>query len=378
MSIGSKPRTQVVLASLMLMLLVAVILLSGYLTPATVGGATAYTGSEYTLDDFPAPFVKEESPGIKTKVLIPSSSPHGPCGAAHTMDTMGGVIIAYTIGVESGKTGVALQLESSMESYSQISTYDTDTARVTMQDYTSNLIAIGGPGVNQVTYYYNELRDEEWNKVLPVLFERDQDGDYLYVQSSGAQYRLEKDGQGRLVADYGVIQIFRDGVRYVLIVYGLGGDASRMAAEIVSDFENWQMTGRAVILKYNDGDADGFLDTVSIVESVEAPEVTIEIFYDSGCTEPVSSIDWGTLEPGDASNTTIYVKNLGETSVLLYLNTQNWDPSEASQHITLDWNYTDSALEPDESIAVELTLTVSPDATDVTDFSFEIVVTGEG
>ena len=362
----------------MLMLLVVVILLSGYLTPATVGGATAYTGSEYILGDFPAPFVKEGSPGIKTKVLIPSSSPHGPCGSAHTMDTMGGVTIAYTLGVESGKTGVGLQLESSMESYSQISTYDTGTARVTMQDYTSNLIAIGGPGVNQVTYYYNELRDEEWNKVLPVLFERDQDGDYLYVQSSGAKYRIERDGQGRLIADYGVIQIFRDGVRYVLMVYGLGGDASRMAADVVANFANWQMTGRAVVLKYQDSDADGFLDTVSIVESVEAPEVTIEIFHDSGCTNPVSSIDWGTLEPGDTSKTTIYVKNLGDTGVTLYLNTQNWDPSDASQHISLDWNYADTMLEPNESIPVELTLTVSSDATGVTDFSFEIVVTGEG
>jgi len=360
------------------MLLVAVILLSGYLTPATVGGATAYTGSEYTLDDFPAPFVNEGNPGIKTKVLIPSSSPHGPCGAAHTMDTMGGVTIAYTLGVESGKSGVGLQLESSMESYSQISTYDFETARVTMQDYTSNLIAIGGPGVNQVTYYYNELRDEEWNKIMPILFERDQDGDYLYVPSSGVEYRLERDGQGRLVADYGVIQIFRDGVRYVLMVYGLGGEGSRAAADVLSDYESWELTGLAVVIKYYDGDGDGFLDTVSIVESVEAPEVTMEIFYDSGCTNPVTSIDWGMLEPGDTSNTTIYVKNLGETSVFLYLNTQNWDPSEASQHISLDWNYTDTMLEPNESIPVELTLVVSPEATGLTDFSFEIVVTGEG
>jgi len=369
---------RIVLASTTLSLLVVVILFSGYLSPVRVGGATAYTGSEYTLDDFPKPFVNENSTGVKTYVLIPSSSPHGPCGAAHTMDTMGGVLIAYTLGYESGKTNVSIGLKTSLESYSYISTYNTETAKVTMQDYSSNLIVIGGPGVNQVAYYYNELRDVEWNKVLPVVYERGQAGDYLYVQSSGSEYRIERDGEGKVVADYGVIQIFRDGVRYALLVYGLGGESSRAAAEILPEYESWNMTGRAVIIKYHDSDGDGFLDTTSIVESVEAPKVTLEIFYDSECTNPVSSIDWGQVEPGDTSNATVYVKNLGDTGVNLYLNTQNWDPSEASQYISLDWNYTGVVLEPGERIPVQLTLTVSESATGITDFSFEIVVTGEG
>lgn len=369
---------RIVLASTTLSLLVVVILFSGYLSPVRVGGATAYTGSEYTLDDFPKPFVNENSTGVKTYVLIPSSSPHGPCGAAHTMDTMGGVLIAYTLGYESGKTNVSIGLKTSLESYSYISTYNTETAKVTMQDYSSNLIVIGGPGVNQVAYYYNELRDAEWNKVLPVVYERDQAGDYLYVQSSGSEYRIERDGEGKVVADYGVIQIFRDGVRYALLVYGLGGESSRAAAEILPEYESWNMTGRAVIIKYHDSDGDGFLDTTSIVESVEAPKVTLEIFYDSECTNPVSSIDWGQVEPGDTSNATVYVKNLGDTGVNLYLNTQNWDPSEASQYISLGWNYTGVVLESGERIPVQLTLTVSESATGITDFSFEIVVTGEG
>lgn len=366
-----------VLASMTLLVLVVTILFTGYLSPARVGGATAYAGSEYTLDDFPQPFVKE-SPGVKTYVLIPSSSPHGPCGAAHTMDTMGGVLIAYTLGYESGRSNVSIGLKTSLECYSYVSTYDAESAKVTMQDYTSNLIVIGGPGVNQVAYYYNELRDAEWKKVLPVLYERDPEGDYLLVQSSGGEYRIERDGEGRLVADYGVIQIFRDGVRYVLLVYGLGGDASRMAAEVVTDYESWNMTGRAVIIKYHDGDGDGFLDSVNIVESVEAPEVTIEIFHDSQCTNPVSSIDWNLIEPGDTYSAMIYVKNFGDPGVTLFLNTQNWDPSEASRYISLDWNYTAVVLEPGESVPIQLTLTVSPDATDITDFSFEIVVTSEG
>ncbi len=357
---------------------VVAFLFSGYLGPARVRGATAYAGSEYTLDVFPEPFVKNNSQGVQTYVLIPSSSPHGPCGCAHTMDTMGGVIIAYTLGVERGKANVSESLEASMGCYDYISTYDAGIAKVTMEDTTSNLIVIGGPGVNQATYYYNELRDEEWNKVLPVVYERGAEGDYLYVQSSGTEYYIERDQQGRVTADYGVIQIFRDGVRYVLIVFGLGGDGTQATAQILSDYKNWDLSGRASIIKYYDSDSDGFLDTMSIVESVEPPEVTVELYYDSECTNPVSSIDWEMIEPGTSSNFTIYVKNLCETSVVLSLNTQNWDPSEAALYMFLDWNYTGAVLEPGDSIPIMLTLSVSEEATGINDFSFEIVVTGEG
>jgi len=351
---------------------------SGYLRSAMVSGATAYTGSEYTLGDLPKPFVMENSQGIKTYVLVPSSSSHGPCGAAHTMDTMGGVLIAYTLGVDSGKIDASEKLVTSMDSYSYLSSYNAENAKVTMEDVSSNLIVIGGPGINQVSYYYNELRDAEWNKVLPVVYVKDTAGDYLHVQSSGAEYRIERDIEGRVAADYGVIQIFRDGVRYALLVYGLGGEGTRAAAEVLSNYESWNITGRATIVKYRDGDGDGFLDTISIVETVEAPEVTIEIYHESGCTNPVSSVDWGMVEPGGSSNVTVYVKNLEDIGVTLYLTTQNWDPSEASQYVSLGWNYTGVALEPEECIPIELTLTVSANATGLTDFSFEIVVTGEG
>jgi hypothetical protein len=280
--------------------------------------------------------------------------------------------------LERGKANVSETLEASMECYSYISTYDVDTARVTMVDVTSNLVLIGGPGVNQVTYYYNELRDEEWKKVLPVVSEKDGSGDYLLVQSSGSIYRIERDGQGRVTADYGMIQIFRDGVRHVLIVYGLGGDATRATAEVISNYENWNISGKASIVKYYDSDEDGALDTISIIESVEAPEVMVEIYYDETCSNPVTTIDWGMLEPGDSSNYTIYAKNLGETPVMLYLNTQNWDPSEAPLHMSLDWNYTNEFIEANHSIPIMLTLTLSNDAPPMDDFSFEIVITGEG
>ncbi|MDH5689849.1 MAG: hypothetical protein OEY81_00250 [Candidatus Bathyarchaeota archaeon] len=207
------------------------------------------------LSDFPSPFT------ANTRIIIPISDPHGPCGAAHTMDTMGGILIANRLGREGGIVSTA------MDSYSYISTYDFGTAKVTMTDTTSNLIVLASPGVNQVAYYYNELSVDE-TRVLPVLFLRDGLGDYLRVQSSMYEYRIERDGEGRVTAEYGVIQIYQDGERWVLLVYGLGGESSMATAKVVSEFDQWGLTGHAVIVKYYDSNADGYLDTIQIVETV--------------------------------------------------------------------------------------------------------------
>jgi len=340
--------------------------------------ATSTVGSEYTLADFPLPFVDPNGTGSQTYVLIPTSTPHGPSGAAHTMDTMGGVAVAYTFGLAAGKAGLSSGMVTSMDSYSYISTYNASTAKVTMQDNSSNLLIIGGPGVNQVAYYYNELRDDQWNKVLPVTYEKDVNGDYLYVQPSGSKYRIQKDGQGRTTADYGLIEIYKDNVRYVMLVYGLGGDATRAAADVLSNYKSWNITGRADVIKYNDTNGDGLLDTISIVEHVDSPQVLVEIYSDKNCTTMVTSVDWGTVEPGGSYNSTVYAKNLGNVGVKLYLSTQNWNPAQAYQYMSLSWNYTGYVLPPSQSTPLLLTLTLFTNATGITNFSFEILVRGEG
>jgi len=212
--------------------------------------------STFTLKTFPTPFSLAD---YNTFIIVPISDPHGPCGAAHTMDTMGGVLIANRLGLEGAV------VETAMDSYSYISTYDFDTAEVTMTDTTSNLIVLASPGVNQVAYYYNELT-VDGTRVLPVLFLRDV-SDYLYVQSSGNEYRIEYDGV-TVTAEYGVIQIYKDGDRYVLLVYGLGGESSMATAKVLAEYDLWSLTGTAAIVKYYDSDADGYLDTITIAETV--------------------------------------------------------------------------------------------------------------
>lgn len=227
---------------------------------ARVMGSQWFPEKTVTLSDFPYIFHKKNF-AFNNYIILPISEPHGPCGAAHTMDTMGGVLLANTLGL----SGVAAK--TAMDSYAYISTYDFSSARVTMTDVTSNLIVLASPGVNQVAYYYNELRDDEGSRVLPVIFLRDAGGDYLYVQNTGHTYRIEHVG-GTTTAEYGVMQVYGDGNRFTLIVYGLGGESTMASARILQEFEQWNLSGKAAIVKYYDSDEDGFLDTSQIVEVI--------------------------------------------------------------------------------------------------------------
>jgi hypothetical protein len=365
------------LSLILLSVLVSTLILAN-ISPAGGVEVITYSGIEYTLADYPSPFMSINSTIPTTYVILPSSSPHGPCGSAHTMDTMGGVLIAYRLGIEKERSGGLGTLKTAMDGYNYISTYDTETASVTMTDTTSNLIVIGGPGINQIAYYSNELRNGEGTKALPVLYVKDVLGDYLYVQSSGQEYRIETDGSGNIIADYGVIQIFREQSRHILLIYGIGGEATRAAANILVDFANWNLDGIAVIVKYYDSDGDGYLDATSIVEEIAPPSATVGVYNEGECLIEVGSINWGDIEPGDSSNITVYVKNLGQTSVTLQLDSQNWSPSEAQNYLTLDWNYDGSILDPEAVQPIQIILTVSPNIIDITNFSFEIIIISQG
>ena len=89
---------------------------------------------------------------MNRSIVVASSVGHGPCGAAHIVDAMGAIMVGTQLGVKADDG----MLDATMDDY--ISAYDFETARVEPKDVSSNLVVVGGPGVNQVTWYYNDLR----------------------------------------------------------------------------------------------------------------------------------------------------------------------------------------------------------------------------
>ena len=114
--------------------------------------------------------------------------------------------------------------------------------------------------------------------------------------------------------------------------------------------------------------------TISNTGNVKA--IGVGVYWDSGCTNVVSSIDWGALEPGATIDKTIYVKNEGSVALTLSMSTDNWNPSSASSYMTLSWNRENYVLNPGSVVSAVLTLSVSSGISGITNFSFDITISG--
>jgi hypothetical protein len=103
--------------------------------------------------------------------------------------------------------------------------------------------------------------------------------------------------------------------------------------------------------------------------------VGVGIYWDWSCTNRTSSISWGSLDSGSSKTVTVYIRNEGNTAATLSKAVQNWNPSEASNYMTLNWNYAGQALSVNQVLQVKLTLTVSSTISGITDFDFDLTVT---
>jgi hypothetical protein len=106
--------------------------------------------------------------------------------------------------------------------------------------------------------------------------------------------------------------------------------------------------------------------------------VGVGIYQYQNCTSPVTSINWGILNPGTSVNDTVYIRNEGNTPAMLSMTTSNWNPSNASSCITLNWNYDGQTLSVNQVIQVKFTLAISSSISGITNFSFTITIVGSG
>jgi hypothetical protein len=104
--------------------------------------------------------------------------------------------------------------------------------------------------------------------------------------------------------------------------------------------------------------------------------VGVEVYADEALTQTLDEIAWGTLDPGETRNVNAWIKNTGNDAQKLVLWTENWNPTSAFDWISLTWNYDDSWISANASIPVVFTLSVDPNITGVTSFSFDIWIKG--
>jgi len=106
--------------------------------------------------------------------------------------------------------------------------------------------------------------------------------------------------------------------------------------------------------------------------------IGVGVYWDQALTNPVSSINWGTIEPGSNVIRTVFIRNEGNAPATLSMAASNWNPSDASSYMTLSWDYGGQSLTMNEVVEVDFTLSVSGSVTGITSFSFDITIAANG
>jgi hypothetical protein len=120
----------------------------------------------------------------------------------------------------------------------------------------------------------------------------------------------------------------------------------------------------------------GIIATQNIASNGTVTSVNVGVYSNENCDQNCTSISWGSIYPGNSTSQTIYVKNTGAVPITLSMAVDSWEPTDASDCLTLTWNPQDDTLNPGQSTTATLTLTVAQDTGDLTAFNFNIIITG--
>jgi hypothetical protein len=106
--------------------------------------------------------------------------------------------------------------------------------------------------------------------------------------------------------------------------------------------------------------------------------VGVGVYWNSTGTNPVTSFNWGMLDPNSTKTITCYIKNEGNQVLTLSMTTANWNPSTATQYMTFSWNLGGQTINPGQIKQAIFTLQIFANATSggITNFSFDVTIIG--
>ena len=105
--------------------------------------------------------------------------------------------------------------------------------------------------------------------------------------------------------------------------------------------------------------------------------VNIKVFRDLNCTEPLTTIEWGAIDPNKTVSQDIYIKNFGNVGSAIGLEVDNWNPANASQFFNVSSNFpVGQVVYPNQVYRIALSLAVDSNiSSSIQSFSFDIIVT---
>ncbi len=119
--------------------------------------------------------------------------------------------------------------------------------------------------------------------------------------------------------------------------------------------------------------------TIHAAGAIYVKTVNCAVYFDSAGTQPVTQINWGSLSPDSAVNQTVYLKNTGNTACNFTISTANFNPSNAGTWISLTYDLKGAINVPANSIVpCVLTESISASIVNVTNYTYDIVITASG
>ena len=104
----------------------------------------------------------------------------------------------------------------------------------------------------------------------------------------------------------------------------------------------------------------------------------VDLYEDINFTVPVTEIDWGLVEPGQTKNFSAYIVSKSNVPVTLTMTTENWNPTNASDFITLTWSHEAAEIAVDGYVFATFLLIVDEAISGITTFTFTIIIIGSG
>lgn len=119
--------------------------------------------------------------------------------------------------------------------------------------------------------------------------------------------------------------------------------------------------------------------SIQTVGIMLAGDADFGVYWDSTATSPVTEVEWGELEVGLTGSVTFYIKNEGASNLYAEAvwDITSWVPPGADQYFDLTWDFDTKMLRPGFAQRTLLELHVHDDVTGFTDFSFDIIITGD-
>lgn len=87
-------------------------------------------------------------------------------------------------------------------------------------------------------------------------------------------------------------------------------------------------------------------------------EGQIEVYHDEACTQPITTLDWGTLTINQAAYKEVYIKNIGDETVTLFMFQENWNEDAFYDVSEINWD-APNELNAGQTVKVTLSWTIT-------------------